>query len=38
MDELITKDPELKDPKILTISQELDEVINQFCETLKEKK
>ena len=38
MNELITKDPELKDPKILAISQELDEAINLFCETLKAKK
>ncbi|WP_169833028.1 aspartyl-phosphate phosphatase Spo0E family protein [Geosporobacter ferrireducens] len=37
MNELIIKDPELKDPKILIISQELDEVINLFCEILKTK-
>lgn len=34
MNQLIIQDPDLKDPRILIISRELDELINQFCKRL----
>jgi hypothetical protein len=37
MNELISKDPTLSDPKILTFSQELDIKISEYNELLKNK-
>lgn len=34
MNQLIIQDPDLKDPRILLVSRELDELITQFCKQL----